>query len=422
MRARLRRHASLLLAGALVAAGVALSPLAAQDQGDRREHRGDESDEKKNPILRGPVVSTDGLATFVEVKVGPEEKDLELVASWTTAEGAKTTTVPFQPHARRHRARFKAPPATRVTYDVIAASGSLGRGVLDTLPAHGATKLTFCAIGDTGFPRRGDGQANDNQLAIAKLMEEQRPDLVLHTGDIIYLVGQPQSFDPLFFKPYAAMLARVPFFVTLGNHDVKTKDGKFTLEEFPYPANQNGNRYYSFDAANVHFVCLDSNQIELCDTTERFLATDQGKWLEADLAAADAEWKVVWFHYPLLSINKSHKPETTIMRNVLDKLLDDAGVDLVVNGHDHFYHRSLRLRGYEPNDKGMVHVITGGGGAPLYQGDPKKKVLTAEFASRHHFARFDVDGPSLRIRAFGIDEGGKTDVFDDATIAARKAR
>jgi 3',5'-cyclic AMP phosphodiesterase CpdA len=186
-------------------------------------------------------------------------------------------------------------------------------------------------------------------------------------------------------------------------------------------SNQNGNRYYSFDAANVHFTCLDSNQIEVCDSTEKFLATEQGKWAKADLAAAKAAWKVVWFHYPLLSLNKGHTSETTIMRNVLEHFLDDAGVDLVVNGHDHFYHRSNRLRGHKASPEGVVHVITGGGGAPLYKADTSKE-LTAAFASRHHVARFDVDGSSMRIRAIGIDEGGKPDVFDDATITSRKTR
>ncbi|MEZ0230415.1 MAG: metallophosphoesterase [Planctomycetota bacterium] len=377
---------------------------------------------EKSSLLRGPVVSIDGAATLVDVTLAPGEKDARLLATWTTSEGTRTATVSFQPFAKRLRARLEAPPATSVTYDVVAASGSLAHGTLRTLPAPGTTALTFCALGDTGWPRRGDGQAGEPQLGVARLMEEQRPDLVLHTGDIIYLVGQWQSFDPLFFKPYAATLGRVPFFVTLGNHDVKTKDGKFTVDEFPFPTNQNGNRFYSFDAANVHFVCLDSNEIEVCESTEKFLATRQGEWLAADLAATKAMWKVVWFHYPLLSLNKSHKPETTIMRNVLEKVLDGAGVDLVVNGHDHFYHRSRRLRGHEPSDDGVVHVITGGGGAALYKGDPDKDRFTAEFASRFHFTRFDVDGMKMRIRAFGTDEGGKPEVFDDATIAPRKAR
>ena len=49
-----------------------------------------------------------------------------------------------------------------------------------------------------------------------------------------------------------------------------------------------------------------------------------------------------------------------------DRIIQDAsqryGVDLVLNGHDHFYERSI-------DDNGVMYVIAGGGGAPLYCDD-----------------------------------------------------
>ncbi len=392
---------------ALVGLVALVAPLAAQE-------------DRPTALLRGPVVSTDGGATDVDVVVAPGTKDVKLVARWGGAEHVAA----FAPLAgQRLRARIEPPAGTDVLYDVIAPEGSLARATLTTLPAAGSRTLTFCALGDSGWPRRGDGAASPDQLAVARLLDAQRPQLVLHTGDIIYLLGQPKSFDALFFRPYAATLARVPLFVTLGNHDVKTKNGAPALDEYPYPTNQNGNRFYSFDAANVHFACLDSNEILDCESEEKFLDTPQGKWLKGDLAAARSEWKLVWFHHPLYSVNaKGHKADEKTMRHVLQRFLDDAGVDIVLTGHDHFYHRSVRLRDGKPSDQGMIHIITGGGGAPLYEGEPKKKVLTEAFASRYHIVRFDVDGLSMRVRAIGTDQEGKPETFDDATIPCRKVR
>jgi predicted phosphodiesterase len=376
------------------------------------------SGEDAGPLLRGPFVSVDGKATTVDVVVDGAQS-VKLLASW----GGKTVSAPFETVAgKRMRARLELPAASVVDYDVVAASGSLAHGRLDTLPERGSKELHFCAIGDSGWPRKGDGLATNDQLAIARLLEEQHPSLVVHVGDIVYLVGQPKSFDALFFRPYAATLARVPFLMTLGNHDVMTKNGAPTLDDFPYPQNQNGNRFYSFDAANVHFTCLDSNGVLEAGTESAFKETPQGKWLEQDLAGTSADWKIVFCHHPMYSCTKNHKRDLAIMQASLDRILDEAGVDFVLTGHDHYYHRSVRMRGGKADERGIVHLITGGGGAPLTQGEPQNGSLTAAFASRYHMTRFDVSGRSMHIQALGLSPDGKTECFDDATITTRKVR
>jgi 3',5'-cyclic AMP phosphodiesterase CpdA len=309
-----------------------------------------------------------------------------------------------------------------VAYRIVDESteACLASGSLAALPAPGSETLSFCAVGDSGWPGEHEGEAAPEQLGVAKLLEEQKPSLVLHTGDIIYLAGQPTSFDALFFKPYAATLARVPFFCALGNHDVLTQKGLPTLEQFPYPVNENGNRYYSFDLANVHFACLDSNEPVKIATPNGFAGTAQGKWLASDLAAARARWKVVWCHHPLYSITTVRPRELAAMRGALEELLDDAGVDLVLCGHEHYYHRSVRLRRGKPDDAGMVHLVTGGGGAPLAAGEPNE--LTAAYASRYHFVRFDVNGAEMRIRALAPGPAEKAECFDDVTVGARAVR
>ena len=59
---------------------------------------------------------------------------------------------------------------------------------------------------------------------------------------------------------------------------------------------------YSYDYGPVHFVVLDSQEEE--QKKHGDILKIQQTWLEADLAASKAKWKIVFFHkppYPVLS-------------------------------------------------------------------------------------------------------------------------
>jgi 3',5'-cyclic AMP phosphodiesterase CpdA len=190
----------------------------------------------------------------------------------------------------------------------------------------------------------------------------------------------------------------------LGNHDVKTKGGKPLLDALYLPVNdQDGTeRFYSFDYANVHFAGLNSNADMPPDS-------DQAIWLERDLAASPAVWKLVYFHHPLFS-SSSHGSNLKL-RQELEPLLDRHHVDLVLNGHDHDYERSFPLREAEVVDaaqepdyldpQGAVYVVTGGGGKDLY--GKGKSYFTAQSESVHHFTRLEVNGFHLTLTAFRMD-------------------
>ncbi|MBI3723535.1 metallophosphoesterase, partial [bacterium] len=289
-------------------------------------------------------------------------------------------------------------------------------------PEKGSKKLTFCALGDSGYPRRGKNVATEDQLLVAKLLAKLDPDLVVHVGDVVYQVGQEKGLDPLFFQPYQETLARVPFFCCLGNHDVKTKDGDPELRAFPHPPNEHGNRYFSFDAANVHFVCADSNDVFEIKAPKDFPETPQGKWLKSDLAAAtSATWKIAYFHHRLYSCFATRVQERATIRAAFETLLEDAGVDLVICGHDHFYHRSFRMLDGKKDDEGIVHVVTGGGGATLYPGKAVEGT-TACYNACYHLTRFVVDGASLEIEALAPRESGEPESIDKTKITSRKMR
>jgi hypothetical protein len=111
---------------------------------------------------------------------------------------------------------------------------------------------------------------------------------------------------------------------------------------------------YSFDYGNAHFLYLDANPHLFNDnlpSTNAFDApppsftaypTALANWVANDLDSSKQLWKIVVYHQPAFTSG-----DATIVNNqmrAIAKLLEDHGVSLVFNGHDHNYQRSLPIR------------------------------------------------------------------------------
>src|SRR6185436_2948242 len=117
-----------------------------------------------------------------------------------------------------------------------------------------------------------------------------------------------------------------------------------------------------FDYGPVHFVSLDTETAFL-DPARR---QAQIAWLQADLAATTREWKVFFFHRPPYSTGAEHGSDLTI-RNTFGPIFEQYGVQLVLNGHDHDYERTVPIRtSADPSLQAVTYIVTGGGGAPPY--------------------------------------------------------
>jgi hypothetical protein len=71
-------------------------------------------------------------------------------------------------------------------------------------------------------------------------------------------------------------------------------------------------------------------------------------------------------------------------------MFEDAGVDLVLAGHDHLYSVTKRIHG-------IRYVVTGGGGAPTYPCSDKWFVDVCR--ERRHFLYVTVSADRMRVSA-----------------------
>jgi hypothetical protein len=225
-------------------------------------------------------------------------------------------------------------------------------------------------------------------------MVEFEPDVVLHTGDLVADGTKKEHWKPQFFDPLRPLAAQAPVIPCMGNHE--NNSGLY----YQYFNRADGESWFSYRWANVHFLVLDS-QKPVKSGTEQF------HWLEKELATPKPDWRIVFCHYPMFSCHPTR--DVNENRWAWQDLFDRTGVDLVLTGHDHYYHRTHRIgRAWDPTSRGVYHITTAGGGASLYP--VEQKIYTAKAESVHHFMILDIDGKRLEGEVLSVD-GKLIDTF-----------
>jgi len=100
--------------------------------------------------------------------------------------------------------------------------------------------------------------------------------------------------------------------------------------------------YYSFDIDEVHFICLDSHDLD------RSPDAAMAQWLRADLDQTKAKWMIAFWHHPPYtkgSHNSDRESQLIEMRENFMPILESGGVDLTLTGHSHIYERSMLMDG-----------------------------------------------------------------------------
>jgi hypothetical protein len=267
----------------------------------------------------------------------------------------------------------------------------------------------FFVFGDSG---RGTGE----QYRLAEQMTRQRPDFILHTGDLVYPDGARRKYEERFFRPYAELLSSVTFWPSLGNHDVsKPALGGPYLEVFELPTNGPpavaAERCYWFDYGEARLVVIDSN------LDEETLAGAVAPWLRRVFEESAARWRIVCFHHPPYTAG-SHDPDVRVQR-ALVPAFDAARVHLVFSGHDHLYERMRPLRAGRivGQDEGTLYIVSGCGGAKLYDVLPPDKrpgYLATFNNSVHSYTEVSVGSERIHGRQIAIDGA----VLDEWSLSA----
>jgi hypothetical protein len=225
-------------------------------------------------------------------------------------------------------------------------------------PAH------FWVVGDSGT---GDKkQSNVHKAMLRHVEDAKRPlDFVLHMGDMAYENGTDEQFQKKYFDVYEDTLRNTVVWPAMGNHEGRTANGANGVGPYfdAYVCPTNGEAggvgsgteaYYSFDYGSIHFVVLDSFDVD------RNGQGAMARWLRDDLEQVKADWLVAYWHHPPYtkgSQDSDAAKESIEMREQILPILESHGVDVVLTGHSHIYERSMLMDGAYSTPTTVENVI-----------------------------------------------------------------
>ncbi len=266
----------------------------------------------------------------------------------------------------------------KVTMDGVVNSGSF-------LAPRGADTddLTFYAYGDTRTNPQYHNNVAKAMVADLNLVPNNRGTFVLHSADYVATGSSESDWTSTFFNASTGpdirtLLANLPLYGVIGNHEGSA--GLPLLKKYwPHELWASSGWYFSFDYGPVHVAVVD------IETGTSFaVGSAQYNWLKTDLQNSSAPLKVVTWHSPAYSAGGGHSDHAAA-KSTLVPLCEQNGVQLVINGDNHYYARIPV--------NGVHHITSGGGGAPLYTPVASTPNL-AKSSSSYHFLRFEVS-PAL---------------------------
>ena len=184
------------------------------------------------------------------------------------------------------------------------------------------------------------------------------PGTVFTAGDNAYPNGTAADFRDCYGPTWGRHKART--MPVIGNHEYGVVGAAAYFAYFGPAAGDPAKGYYSFDIGAWHAVVLNSN----CTIVSCAAGSAQDTWLRADLAAHPTTCTIAIFHHPRFS-SGSHGSDSTVQP--FWTALYAAGVELIVNGHEHDYERFAPQTptGAADPTLGIRQFVVGTGGTSL---------------------------------------------------------
>jgi hypothetical protein len=223
----------------------------------------------------------------------------------------------------------------------------------------------------------------------------------LHAGDLVNHAESDAEWGE-WFGAGGWLNAMTPLIAIPGNHEHVKVDGvrrnlsKHWRKVFSFPTNGPvglEETCYTLTYHNLRVIALNSTSMH----------QEQAQWLEGVLAANKCRWVVCTFHHPLYSTAKK-KSDNVALRKLWKPIFDKYKVDLVLQGHDHSYGRTVlqtenQATGVQVIDKeaGTVYVVSVSG--PKMYENSKYQFMKRIAEDTQLYQVIHIDGDKLSFEA-----------------------
>ena len=287
------------------------------------------------------------------------------------------------------------PISRRAVVGGLAAGAALAPFARAAAPQPG-----FLVVGDWG--RDGAQHQRDVAVQMGHAAAAQASRFVLSVGDNFYENGVQSTSDAQwrtsFEEIYTDPALMVPWQVVLGNHDYRGNpqaqiDYTAVSKRWRMPSRYRVVRSDESGIPGLDLFVIDTSPLvhQYRDKVESTIARNvagqdvatQLAWLDRELGASRAPWKVVTGHHTIRSGGSGHGDTPELVAQI-KPLLEKHGVQAYINGHDHDLQHIVDNR---------VHYLCVGAGSEVR---PVKAVAGTRFAiERSGFAAITVGRDTL---------------------------
>lgn len=281
-----------------------------------------------------------------------------------------------------------------------------------------STKFTFAHVSDSQMTvddYSGKGSGVYFAQTLSALVDSN--DFIVHTGDVVQY-AQYEGYWTAMLHENFRYLSKIPMMAVSGNHETSFSNGmKETFKHFNYKlpnqASTENGFFYSFVYGNVKFIMINTNDLALGK-----LKSEQYDWVVNELKNNTATWTFVAMHNPMYSVGKwgaapSMNSISLSLREQLQGLFAQYGVDVVLQGHDHVISRTFPIDcegkiqtetlytykevEYTIDPKGVIYVMNGPAGNQA-RGPYATDSTTYKYqqsSNTRSWAEFEVDGNKI---------------------------
>jgi hypothetical protein len=236
-------------------------------------------------------------------------------------------------------------------------------------------------------------------------------------GDLVDVGDEDAQWAEL-FDAFGWIPRTTPMILLPGNHEypdkrfVHGKDFKlFHLWRPHFTLPENGpatlaETVYFINYQGVRFVMLNGNeQLE-----------EQAVWLDTILSKDPQRWTIAAIHQPVYSTGKKRKKcKGNRIEDLFVPVFDKYSVDLVLQGHDHTYSRTGKLKNghrVAATEKGTVYVISVCGPKFYPMNNRHNDIMDKSGTGRQLFQVIDIDDHQLVYESYDA----KGEIYDSFTL------
>ncbi len=219
------------------------------------------------------------------------------------------------------------------------------------LPTLSASDAILLAAGD--IARCG----SNGDVQTAAIIQKYPSAAVAPLGDNAYESGTSTEYATCYNPSWGAFKNRT--YPSVGNHDYLTTGASGYFGYFGAAAGSPSKGYYSYNLGAWHIIVLNSYCSKAGGCTS---SSAQGSWLKSDLAAHPTTCALAYWHHPYFS--SGEWGDNTYMQPLV-QILYNAGVEIMLAGHDHDYERFAPQdpSGNLDSSRGIVQFVSGTGGS-----------------------------------------------------------